>query len=57
MASSPSPPWKVADLIDYDLGSWKESVVKASFINYDAKLILSVPLCPAWPNDTLIWHF
>ncbi|KAJ8422352.1 hypothetical protein Cgig2_014893 [Carnegiea gigantea] len=26
MASSPSPPWKMADLIDYDLGSWKESV-------------------------------
>ncbi|KAJ8438337.1 hypothetical protein Cgig2_013385 [Carnegiea gigantea] len=49
-----NPSWKVADLIDYNLGSWKESVVKASFIPCDAKLILSISLCPVWPNETLI---
>ncbi|KAJ8433181.1 hypothetical protein Cgig2_025572 [Carnegiea gigantea] len=41
MASS-SPPWKVANLIDYD----SESIVKASFIPYDTKLIISIPLYP-----------
>jgi len=46
--------WKVANLIDYNLGSWKESVVKASFIPCNAKLILSISLCPAWPNDKLM---
>ncbi|KAJ8424679.1 hypothetical protein Cgig2_014151 [Carnegiea gigantea] len=55
--SNLNSPWKVVDLIDHGLGTWKESVIKASFIPCDVELILSISCCPAWPNDMLIWNF
>ena len=51
------PTKRVAELIDKDSGVWKEQVLRASFLPCDVEIIFSLPLCQAWPEDKLIWHF
>jgi len=48
---------KVRDLIDYASSTWREDLIRDTFISYDAELILSLPLCDQWPHDKLIWHY
>jgi len=52
-----SPSWKVADLIDFNLRSWKEDVIRTSFLTCDAEEILNILLCHLWSCDKFIWHF
>ncbi|KAJ8443087.1 hypothetical protein Cgig2_030855 [Carnegiea gigantea] len=47
----------VSDLIDHHNVCWYESLVRDIFLTYDADCILSIPLCGAWPDDKLIWHY
>ncbi|KAJ8444253.1 hypothetical protein Cgig2_024579 [Carnegiea gigantea] len=49
--------WKIADLIDFDLRSSKEDVIRTSFLPCHAEEILNIPLCHSWPCDKFIWHF
>lgn len=48
---------RVADLIDKERGSWKESLVREVLSPIDAELVLDIPLCDLWPSDRIIWHF
>jgi hypothetical protein len=45
----------VADLIDSDLKDWNVGLIKAVFVEEEAKVILNIPLSPCLPNDRLIW--
>ena len=45
----------VATFIDHDLGRWKTSVVKKSFLLHEAETILSIPISQNLPEDTLVW--
>ena len=47
----------VADLIDKEVGCWKEQIVRHLFLPIDAEQILRTPLCTTWPEDKLSWHF
>jgi len=51
------PSMLVVELIDKDNGRWKAREVRETFLPCDAEIICSLPLCPTWPNDKLIWHF
>jgi hypothetical protein len=46
---------KVADLIDSDLKDWNVGLIKAVFVEEEAKVIINIPLSPCLPNDRLIW--
>jgi len=52
-----NPECRVAELIDKVNGRWDEETVRSRFMPCDAELILSLPLCPSWPEDKIIWHF
>lgn len=46
---------KVAQLIDNETGTWKAGLVKETFIPHEADAILSIPISPRLPEDSLIW--
>ncbi|KAJ8432244.1 hypothetical protein Cgig2_013897 [Carnegiea gigantea] len=48
-------PWW-GGLIDFDRVCWNENTTRSSFLLGNADLIFSLPLCPSWPSDQLIWH-
>ena len=45
---------EVADLIDSNVGYWKEDVIPSTFNPYDVTTILNMPLCNSWPKDVFI---
>ena len=52
-----NPSMKFSHLLNFNLGCWKEDLVKTLFLAIDAELILNLPICQAWSCDHLIWHF
>ena len=49
---NPTP--EVYDIIDHDSCCWRENIVRNIFHPCEVDVILSVPLCPSWPNDKFI---
>jgi len=49
------PDAKVSSLIDANTGNWKANQINQSFLPYEARLILSIPLSIKLPTDCLIW--
>ncbi|KAJ8424246.1 hypothetical protein Cgig2_000639 [Carnegiea gigantea] len=49
--------FKVADLIDVNLGCWKADLIQCMFNPCDVNTILNISLCPSWPDDIFIWRF
>jgi len=45
------------DLIDAELGCWREAFVQETFLPCDVELTLGMPLCTFWPEDKLLWHY
>ena len=45
----------VADLIDSNIGKWKNEVIDNLFIDHEADLIKSIPLSAALSADKLVW--
>jgi len=41
----------VVDLIDRDMGEWRENRIDHLFLPVDAKTIQAIPLYTAWPTD------
>jgi hypothetical protein len=56
---SPRPPQSpvtyVRQLIDEHSNTWKEGVVKSSFMPHEAEAILGIPLSSKHPSDTAVW--
>ena len=56
---SPRPPHTslthVRNLIDEHSNTWKEGIIKSSFIPYEAEAILGIPLSSTHPKDTAVW--
>jgi hypothetical protein len=56
---SPRPPHSslthVSHLIEEHSNTWKEGIIKSSFIPYEAEAILDIPLSSMHPNDTTVW--
>ncbi|KAJ8442464.1 hypothetical protein Cgig2_022347 [Carnegiea gigantea] len=48
---------RVGDLIDGQLGVWKEDMVRSIFLQMDVDVILKIPFSQNWPPDKPIWHF
>lgn len=46
---------KVAQPIDSETGLWKVELIKEMFIRHEAKTILSIPIRPRLPDDSLVW--
>lgn len=46
---------KVAQPIDSETGLWKVELIKEMFIPHEAKTILSIPIRPRIPDDSLVW--
>lgn len=46
----------VKDLIDPDTKAWNVELVKETFWEEEAKIILSIPLSPTLPRDRRIWR-
>lgn len=47
----------VSDLIDAERKCWKSDVIMSLFSEFEANLILSLPISHRLPEDRLIWHF
>lgn len=39
----------IDELIDKNMGVWREETIRSIFIPGDADLVLSMPLCSTWP--------
>jgi hypothetical protein len=46
---------KVANLIDSNMKDWNVDLIKAVFVEEEAKVIINIRLSPCLPNDRLIW--
>lgn len=46
---------KVAQPIDSETGLWKVELIKEMFIPHEVETILSIPIRPRLPNDSLVW--
>lgn len=46
---------RVEQLTDKELGLWDTALVKSTFLPHDAKAILSIPINPTFPDDSLVW--
>ena len=42
-------------LIDADHGTWRSDLVRELFLNFEADIILSIPLSTRMPGDKLVW--
>ena len=42
-------------LIDADHGTWRSDLVRELFLNFEADIILSIPLSTCMPRDKLVW--
>ena len=42
-------------LIDADHGTWRSDLVRELFLNFEADIILSIPLSTRMPRDKLVW--
>lgn len=50
-------PWKVADLIDPEAGTWNTQLIVATFWPIDRYRILSTPLGAINSGDRVVWHY
>ena len=50
-----NPPTMVSELIDNTIASWREEVIRATFLPFDADTILSIPLCTRVVEDFWAW--
>lgn len=50
-------PWKVADLIDEEAGTWNMPFIEATFWPVDCERIGRIPLGAITSDDRLVWHF
>lgn len=50
------PELKVRDLMDFEIGQWKEQLIRDLFLEYKAEEITRIPLSPWWPQDVIVWH-
>ena len=46
-----NPPRRVSDLIDATSASWREELVRTTFMAFDAEAILKIPLCSRHIDD------
>ena len=42
-------------LIDVDHGIWRSDLVRELFLNFEADIILSIPLSTRMPRDKVVW--
>lgn len=59
-ATSPqreNAPQLVAELIDFERGTWRLDVLEQHFSPADIDSILSIPISQRFPQDRLVWHF
>ena len=48
---------KVSALIDQEHKTWKEEVLDANLVSFEANMIKKIPLCHTDQADTLTWPF
>ena len=46
---------KVANLLNCEKSTWDMDKVNNTFLPHDANVVLSIPICPSLPKDSLIW--
>ena len=50
-----APPHMVSDLIETTTASWREDLIRAVFMEFDAEAILKIPLCTRRIGDFWSW--
>ena len=45
----------VEQLINKELGLWDAALVKSTFLPLDSEAILSIPISPTFPDNSLVW--
>ena len=50
-----TPPRLVSELIDPTTATWREELIRANFISFDADAIMAIPLCTRVVDDFWAW--
>ena len=54
---TPTPPMFVSELIDPTTATWNMQRLREVFLPFDAKIVVSIPLCTRNTSDFCCWHF